>query len=412
MREFIEKMKSAGLAETITQKVSADCQAAELAYRAKKMLIFENLDGHKCVMNTIYNRKSLSQLLGIKENEIVKTLSKADCSGKTKIIGDLKFEKPDLSKIPILKHFPGDAGKYITAGIVFSEYDGITNASIHRMLVLDSTHLAARIVEGRHTDKLMKKAFAENKSLPIAITIGTNPIITFAASTRVPEGCEMNYAAEIMHKDIELYRCPNGICVPDSEIVLYGELTSTLHEEGPFVDISGTYDGVRQQPTIELKGMYLKEDFIYHAIVPSGAEHKMLMGVPYEPRIFKEAEKYADVKDVLLTPGGSGYFHAVIQIHKKSEDDAKNVISAAFKAHGSLKHVIAVDDDIDIYNPEDIEFAIATRVRADTDLIILTGVRGSSLDPRRTKDGLNVKAGVDATIPLGREKEFIRAKWN
>jgi UbiD family decarboxylase len=311
-----------------------------------------------------------------------------------------------------MKHFPEDAGRYLTSGIVFSAWNGITNASIHRLQVLDKTHLIGRIVEGRHTYKLMKQAFSEGKNLPIAITIGTHPAVTFAACTRVPEAKEMNYAAEILGKDLDLFTCPNGIQVPDAEIILYGYLTQELHEEGPFVDISGTYDPIRKQPVLEILGMRTKPGFIYHGIVPAGAEHKMLMGAPYEPKIYQAVSGVTNVKDVFLTPGGSGYFHAVVQIKKMTEGDGKNAIMAAFAAHTSLKHVVIVDEDINIYDPSDVEYAIATRVRADRDVMIIPGVRGSSLDPCRIGDGLNVKAGVDATMPLGEEDDYIRAEWN
>ncbi|MBQ4597858.1 MAG: UbiD family decarboxylase, partial [Methanocorpusculum sp.] len=325
--------------------------------------------------------------------------------------GTLEFEAADLSRIPILKHFPKDAGRYLTTGIVYSAFGGVENASIHRLLVKDDTHLVGRIVEGRHTYKLLQAALAKGEKLPIAITIGTHPAVTFAACTRVPEGKEMAYAAEICGKELPLYTCPNGVRVPDAEIILYGWMTGELAEEGPFVDISGTYDPIRMQPVIELAGMHLKEDFIYHALVPAGSEHKMLMGAPYEPKIYAAVAGVTSVRDVYLTKGGAGYFHAVVQIQKMTEGDGKNAIMAAFAAHTSLKHVVVVDSDINIYSPEDVEFAVATRVRADEDVMIISGVRGSSLDPCRIGDGLNVKAGVDATIPLGFEDEFIRADW-
>ncbi|HJJ48588.1 MAG TPA: UbiD family decarboxylase [Methanocorpusculum sp.] len=412
MRDFIEKMKNAGLVETISGRVSPDLEAARIAYNAKKMLLFENLDGHRCVMNTVFDRKSLAVALNIPEKEIVPLLSKATFSGKVREAGDLSFAKADLTKLPILKHFPKDGGKYITTGVVFSAFDSIENASIHRLMVKDATHLVGRIVEGRHTDKLMKAAFAKGEKLPIAIAIGCHPAVTFAACTRVPEGCELNYAAEILGKDLEVFRCPNKIRVPDAEIVLYGWITQETAKEGPFVDISGTYDPVRPQPVIELEGMFTKPDYIYHALIPAGAEHKMLMGAPYEPRIFQAVAAGVNVKDVYLTKGGAGYFHAVIKIKKMTEGDAKNAIMAAFGAHTSLKHVIIVDEDIDIYNPEDVEFAIATRVRADKDILVISGVRGSSLDPCRIGDGLNVKAGVDATYPLDEAENYIRAEIN
>jgi UbiD family decarboxylase len=165
------------------------------------------------------------------------------------------------------------------------------------------------------------------------------------------------------------------------------------------------------QHVIEFTGMYTKPDFIYHGILPGGDEHKMLMGAPYEPKIYKAVAGVTEVRNVVLTKGGCGYLHAVIQIKKSTQGDAKNAIMAAFAAHTSLKHVVVVDEDIDPCNPHEVEYAIATRVSGDRDVMIITGVRGSSLDPCQLEDGTNVKIGVDATMVLGREADFSRATW-
>ncbi|HJJ89956.1 MAG TPA: UbiD family decarboxylase [Methanocorpusculum sp.] len=412
MREFIKRMINEGLVEEIHEPVSSIYEAPKRAFFSKKMLYFHNCNGHRCVMNTIVDRKSLSVALGISQDTLVRTLAACTYSGKTHNAGKLSFGPVKLSKLPIMKHFPKDAGCYLTSGILFSAWNGVENASIHRMGVLDDKHLVGRIVEGRHTYKLLQKVKTEGEKLPVAIVTGAHPAVIFSACTRVPEGKEMVYAAEILNKDLALFECPNGIRVPDAEIVLYGYMTTKLHEEGPFVDISGTYDPVRMQPVIELEGMACKQNFIYHGIVPAGAEHKMLMGAPYEPRIFQTATNVTNVRDVYLTQGGAGYFHAVIQVKKMTNGDGKNAIMAAFAAHTSLKHVVVVDEDINIYDPNDVEFAIATRVRADRDVMIIPGVRGSSLDPCRIDDGINVKMGIDATMQIGHENEFIRANWN
>ena len=412
MRDFIKRMMAEGLVEEITEPASSVYEAPKRAFTSTKMLYLHNCDRNRGVKNAIDHRKSLSVALGIPEDKLVKTLAACTYAGKTHDAGKLSFGPAKLSDLPIMKHFPKDAGRYLTSGIVFSAWGGVENASIHRMEVLDDTHLIGRIVEGRHTYKLLQQAKAAGEKLPIAVVIGAHPAVTFAACTRVPEGKEMAYAAEILGEDMPLYECPNGIRVPDAEIVLYGYMTAELHEEGPFVDISGTYDPIRMQPVIELCGMVCKPDYIYHGIVPAGAEHKMLMGAPYEPRIYQAAANVTNVRDVFLTPGGAGYFHAVVQVKKMTNGDGKNVIMAAFAAHTSLKHVVVVDEDINIYDPNDVEFAIATRVRADQDVMIISGVRGSSLDPCRIGDGMNVKMGIDATMQLGHEDEFIRADWN
>jgi len=411
MREFIEKMRERGRVTEVREEVSADMEAPKMASGTDNLLFFHTIGGRRAVMNLTASRTALSLALGIDENVMVKTLADAKFDGKIIEEGTLPMKKPDLSKIPIMHHFPKDAGKYLTSAIVFSRWDGIENASIHRMLVLDNHRVAARLVEGRHTHVMLKKALAKGEKLPVAVTIGTHPAVTFASCTRVPTGMELPFAAELMGGTLKVKRCSNGVLVPDAEIVLEGFITAELTEEGPFVDITGTYDPVRMQHIIEFTGMYTKPDFIYHGILPGGDEHKMLMGAPYEPRIYKAVAGVTEVRDVVLTKGGCGYLHAVIQIKKSTQGDAKNAIMAAFAAHTSLKHVVVVDEDIDPSVPEEVEYAIATRVSGDRDVMVITGVRGSSLDPCQLEDGTNVKVGVDATMVLGREEDFRRATW-
>ena len=412
MREFIELMREQGRVEEIESPCSTVYEAPRMASRTNKILFFHDLDGHRGVMNLLSDRRSLAAALGVDEKDLVGHLAAMTYSGRVVDAGRLEGGvKPDLSRLPVMKHFPGDAGRYFTSGIVFSRYDGVENASIHRMMVLDDHRVVARLVEGRHTHTLLKAALARGEKLPVAVTVGTHPLVTFAACTRVPEGRELAYAAELMGGELRIRECENGVRVPDAEIVLEGYITAEKVAEGPFVDITGTYDPVRQQHVIEFTRMYCKDDPIYHGILPAGAEHKLLMGAPYEPKIYRAVGEVTTVRDVLLTKGGAGYLHGVVQIRKNTQGDAKNAIMAAFAAHTSLKHVVVVDEDIDIHDPYDVEYAIATRVRGDTDIMVVTGVRGSSLDPTRLGDGTNVKVGVDATIVMGREDEFRRAEW-
>src|SRR5512136_343305 len=411
MREFIKKMREEGLVVDIDEPVSADMQAPKMAAGTDKLLFFHKIQGVRAVMNLTASRRAISLALGIDENRMVKTLADAKFDGNVKTAGAIAMKKPDLSSIPIMHHFPRDAGKYLTSGIVFSRFEGVENASIHRMLVLDKKRVAARLVEGRHTHVMLGKAFAKKEKLSIAVTIGTHPAVTFASCTRVPTGMELRYAAELLGGEITVRQCSNGVLVPDAEIVLEGYIGGEVTDEGPFVDITGTYDPVRRQPVIEFTGMHVKPDFIYHGILPGGDEHKMLMGAPYEPKIYRAVAGVTEVRNVVLTKGGCGYLHAIIQIKKSTQGDAKNAIMAAFAAHTSLKHVVVVDEDVDPCDPNDVEYAIATRVSGDRDIMVITGVRGSSLDPCQREDGTNVKVGVDATMVMGHENDFSRATW-
>jgi UbiD family decarboxylase len=411
MREFIETMREHDLVIDVDEPCSVDMQAAKMASTTDKLLFFHDIGGARAAMNVTASRHALSLALGIDEHAIVQKLAGATYEGRVVESGRLAMKKPDLSSLPIMHHFPKDAGKYITAGIVFAQHSGVQNASIHRMLFLDKQRVAARLVEGRHTHVMLGMALAEGQKLPVAVTIGSHPAVTFASCTRVPEGKELCYAAELLGGEIAVKRCSNGVLVPDAEIVLEGFIGAKRAEEGPFVDITGTYDPARREPVIEFTGMHLKSGFIYHGILPGGNEHKVLMGVPYEPKIYRAVASVTQVKNVILTRGGCGYLHAVIQIKKSTQGDAKNAIMAAFASHTSLKHVVIVDEDINPANPEDVEYAVATRVSGDRDIMVITGVRGSSLDPCQLEDGTNVKVGVDATMVLGREEDFRRATW-
>ncbi|SAI89058.1 3-octaprenyl-4-hydroxybenzoate carboxy-lyase [Methanoculleus bourgensis] len=405
-------MREQGRVEDIEEPRSTVYEAPRMASRTEKILFFHDLDGHRAVMNLLGDRRALAAALGVGERDLVPHLAAATYNGRVRDAGQCESGVPaDLSRIPVMKHYPGDAGRYFTAGVVFSCFDGVENASIHRMMVLDDHRVVARLVEGRHTHTLLKAALARGERLPVAVTVGTHPLVTFATCTRVPQGKELAYAAELMGGELTVRRCENGVRVPDAEIVLEGYIGAETAAEGPFVDITGTYDPVRQQPVVEFTRMYCKEDPIYHGILPAGDEHKLLMGAPYEPKIYRAVGEVTGVRNVLLTKGGAGYLHAVVQIRKNTQGDARNAIMAAFAAHTSLKHVVVVDEDIDIYDPYDVEYAIATRVRGDTDIMVIPGVRGSSLDPMRLADGTNVKVGVDATIVMGREDEFKRAEW-
>jgi len=215
---------------------------------------------------------------------------------------------------------------------------------------------------------------------------------------------EFRYASALMN-ELELFKI-DDMLTPDAEIILLGRITNERAQEGPFVDITGTYDKVRMEPVIEIDAMFVKDDPIYYSITPASSEHQILMGVPYEPLIYKSVANVCKVKNVIMTPGSRHYFHAIVQIRKETEGDAKNAILAALAANPSLKGVVVVDEDIDIYSYEDVEYAIATRFQADEDLVIVKGARGSSLDPSAEKT--TAKWGIDATKKLERVKDFER----
>jgi 2,5-furandicarboxylate decarboxylase 1 len=202
----------------------------------------------------------------------------------------------------------------------------------------------------------------------------------------------------------------------EAELILEGRITHVLVDEGPFPDLTGTMDIVRRQPVIEIDHITHRREPIFHALLPAGLEHKNLMGMPREPTIFAAVNEVCKCADVYITPGGASWLHAVVQIEKQCEEDGRRAIWAAFKGHTSLKHVVVVDTDVNIYDSADVEWAIATRFQADRDLVVLADQPSSSLDPSAThmagQKARTAKMGLDATAPLGERRQgYERAEY-
>jgi UbiD family decarboxylase len=423
-RDFLEKLEREGELIRIRKEVSPIYEIANILYTLdEKPTIFENVKGYDIpvVGGLVSRRELVAKALGIKKEELLRKMVFAINNLKAPAIveegecQEVVERNVDLTKLPIMKFMEKDGGRYITSGIaVVKDPEFGRNVCFHRLMLLDKRRFVARIVEERGTDTALKKAGGE---LDIAICIGNSTAVLLAAATSLPKGVDEFSLANALDK-VELVKCKTiDAEVPrDCEIVLEGRIVKEKAPEGPFLDLTGTYDKVREQPVIEVKCITHRKDPIFQTLLAGGREHKLLMGMPREPTIFNEVSKVCDCKDVYLTFGGCSWLHAIVQIHKKGVDDGKKAIRAAFKGHSSLKHCIVVDDDVNIYDPMEVEWAIATRFQADKDLVILPNQKGSSLDPSADlsegKKARTCKMGMDATIPWGKkDKSFRKVKY-
>ena len=405
----------------ITEELSSEYEVAKvLRQYPKDTVIIKNVKGFDLpVISGICNtREKIAKSINCEVSEItekiIEAMEKPVKVDKFTDFSDYETCEVDLDKIPILTHYKRDGGAYITAGVVFARdpETGIQNASIHRMMVLDNKRLVIRIVP-RNLYTYFQKAQKLGKDLEIAIAIGMDPAILLASTTSIPiDYDEMDVANAFKGGDLELIKC-GDLNVPQADIILEGKISvSETVPEGPFVDLTDTYDIIRDQPIINLETMHIKNDAVYHAIIPAGFEHKLLQGLPQEPRIFKAVKNAVPtVENVVLTEGGCCWLHAVVSIRKQTEGDGKNAIMAALSAHPSLKHCVVVDTDVNVFDAEDVEYAISTRIKGDRDIMIVPNVRGSSLDPVAESDGTTTKIGVDATKSLKTIEKFERVSF-
>jgi 2,5-furandicarboxylate decarboxylase 1 len=330
----------------------------------------------------------------------------------------------NLDRLPILTHAARDGGPYVTSGaLIARDPDYGVNMAIHRLMQLDAKSFTARLVENRGTHTAWKKAEGD---VPVAICIGLPLHVLLAAAMSPEKGVDELHIAQAL-APTPLVRCQsNDLLVPaESEWVLEGRLTHKMTAEGPFIDLTETYDIVRLQPVIEIDCITHRRDPYYHALLPGLAEHKLLMGLPREPTIYAAVNEICSCLNVCLTGGGMNWLHAVVQIEKRDRDDGARAITAAFEGHRSLKHVTAVDLDVDPFDMEQVEWSIATRFQADRDLLIFRDQPSSSLDPSARhvpgQKTQTAKMGLDATIPWvthdGRERtleeraEFMRVDY-
>ena len=430
LRNFVEILDKAGELTRIRKHVSTEYElAGVIAALGEKPVYFENVkeSSYPVVAGLVSSKELICRSLGIQKSELLPKLSNAiehpaqPQMTKSAACQEIVETNVDLTKLPIMRYTERDGGKYLASAVTIIRDPQLgRNMCFHRLMLKDKSHFVARIVEHRGTDTALARSGGE---LDIAICIGNSTATLIAAATTLPMGVDELGMANVLEKT-NLVKCKTvDLEVPsDCEFVLEGRITKEKATEGPFLDLTGVVDRVRQQSVVEIKCITHRKNPIYQTILAGKNEHKFLMGMPKEPTIYNEVNKVCLCKDVYITPGGCSWLHAVVQIKKVNADDGKKAIAAAFEGHKSLKHCVIVDEDINIYDPHEVEWAIATRFQADKNAVILFNQPGSSLDPSgdltEGKKATTAKAGLDATVPLvttGKgfnKQEYIKVDLN
>ncbi|NIU85452.1 MAG: UbiD family decarboxylase [Candidatus Thorarchaeota archaeon] len=417
-RDAIKLMKDCRKLKEIDEQFSPKYEIAKLASLYTSPLLFSHLRGYEKFqaiaglytphnIKMIFGLRDKKQLLkkiltarGLKMKQEQRIVTKAPVQEKV-----VKSTQVNLKKLPIPTFYPKDMGPYITSGIVLSKDPQYgVNASYHRMSPISSNKLVARVVK-RDLWAYLQRARRRGKKLEATVVIGTNVGLAIAAAMSPPIDESELELASALGGEIELTQAKTvNLHVPArAEIVLEGEfLPDEGAQEGPFVDISGTYDKIREQPIFRVNCITHRRDPIFHIIVPAGLEHKTLMGLPKEAEILKAVSEVSMVKAVNLTRSGCGWLDAVISIEKKQDDEATNAGMAAITGHPSLKRIIVVDPDIDVTNMDEVQWAVITRAHPAEDYLIVPKAKGSSLDHTGEQKG---KIIIDATIK-GTPEEF------
>jgi 2,5-furandicarboxylate decarboxylase 1 len=421
LRAYLQRLEEQNKLVKVKRPISKAYQVAGVLKKLEPTpVLFERVteSEYRVAGNLLCSKADFASYIGMPVSGIIPAMIKAiEGRSPCQVVDaapcqDVVDMHPDLDDLPILRHCEQDGGNYISSGVFIARHPlHGQNADFHRAMQLSKTEMAVRVVRGRHFDAFLN----DLKEVDVAICIGNPPNVLAAAATSVTLGVnELEIANALEALQVVKAKTVDVYVPAEAEFVLEGTVyLERRHAEGPFVDLTETYDVVRQEPVFVLKAVTHRKDAIWQALLPGALEHKLLMGMPREPTIFKKVNEAVKCLDVNVDPGGCSWLHAVVQIDKQAEEDGQKAIRAAFAGHTSCKHVFVVDKDIDIYNPLEVEWAMATRFQGDRDLVIKDKERGSSLDPSSEAGTyLTAKLGFDLTKPLTAQgKSFDKAPF-
>ena len=330
-----------------------------------------------------------------------------------------KGDEIDLFRLPMVTHSEKDCGPYITIGIQVGKDPGtgIRNVSIHRMLLMGKDRLSLWAPPDHHLGRMILKAEEKGRGLEVATAIGVEPAIIIGSQAKVPFGVdEFHVAGGLRGAPVKLVQCETiDVEVPAaSEIVIEGiTLPGERVADGPYGEYPGTYSESKQSPVLKVTSITMRQNPIYQTALTGlpVTENHTLIEYANAAVIYREAKKIVpEIKAIHVTPGGTFRHHVVVSIRKRHEEEARNLILALLSLGIGLKQVTVVDEDIDVYDPVDVEWALSTRMQPDRDIIIIPRIACSTLDPSVPKPRTTAGWGIDATMPIGEDERFRKIK--
>jgi 2,5-furandicarboxylate decarboxylase 1 len=434
-RSCLDRMAEAGRLQIYKAEVNPLLEAAGIMKKLDggPAILFSKVDGYEVpvVGNLISCQANCEAAFGVDFRNLRDFVARAMGDPKPPVMVDkapaqehVHTKDFDIGRMfPVLQHIAGDNGRFITAGIVITRDPdtGIYNASYHRLQLVGPKRTAIRLDLGRHLRIAWERAKRKGQALPIVVCIGADLALHYTSATmgsQMPEHAdELAVAGGLCGRPLPVVKAvTQDLLVPaETEIVLEGCI---LHDEtvleGPFGEFVGYLAPAEQMPIVEFTAVTHRTKPVYHAINGYGRETIMLRKYVLEASLLKVLASAAPiVTDAEMTAGGLHRFHAILQVKKTGPQHdglQRNAILAAFGALKDLDMIIVVDDDIDIRDPLDVEYAVATRMEASRDIFTVPGARGHEY-VRVSDKGIRTKLGIDATVSFADRPRFMRCSF-
>jgi UbiD family decarboxylase len=433
----IEYLEEAGSLVRVKSAVSSKYELAGIAkkFEGRRCILFERVKGSKypVFMGMLWNREIVGQLFGMPKEKIPFAIAEAIGSwNKNKdhlpsmVIpkgpaNEVVEDNFSLNKLPIPLHAMKDGGRYFDSSVVVvnNPQTGIPNTSIHRLMVTQKDRLTFLIDPGRHLGAYLDIMESRNKPLPVTINNGVG-LAPWLASIIPGQGDgKYTIANHLIGRPIPFIKA-QVVDVPafaDAQFVIEAEILPRVREkEGPFAEVTGYYASRDKRWVMRVLAITHRKNPVFHSLL-SGKEVWNAVGFTAEAKIFNTVkQKIPQLKAVYLDHGGCGFYGVVIQIDKDQAGIGKTAINETFKAFEPLQRVVVVDKDVNLYDPNEVNWAITTRFNPDRDLIILPDQIGHILNPMVKidpdgKGGTVTKMGIDATAPYPMTSNFRRVSF-
>ena len=428
LRSYLEAVRQAGEIHEIRREVDAERELGRVlaaCERAGKAAYFHKVKGFDIPVtgSLLSTPKRIALALGCDVSEVgarmaaatEKPIPYAPASGKAPC-QEVVIRKPDLTKWPIPTHSPLDAGPFITAGVVIARdpETGRHNLSYNRMQIFGPDRAGISMNIWRHIKAFFDKIEPQGRNLPFVVALGPDPVVMMAAAFRY-DGDEYDVAGSLRGAPIPVVKALTcDVMVPaSSEIVLEGEVIAGERQmEGPMAEFTGHYSGADPKHVAKITAITHRAKPIFQTMNGGGYEHVSVGNmITREPLLARFVRHMTPRMTAVHLPPYAAGFTAIIALKNPQPGEARNVALAAMAAHVNFKTVIVVDSDVDIFDPADVMWALATRVRWHEDVVSIPNAHGNELDPSTEEHGLASKAIIDATLPPEKHKRYVKVAY-
>ncbi len=430
LRSFLDELEARPPSEfaTITAEVDPNLQLTAIIRRLQAenrhpALYFEQVKGTsiRVVANSLATRDHLGLVFGCTGEEVVRTyMERQDRRIPPIRVTDgpvreviLTGDDANILDLPQIVHCGADAGPYFAAGVVIAKDPdtGIYNAGVYRTQIVGPRKVRIYPSAATNLRYLYNKAEARGEALEVAWVLGHHPALLLASQYRGPiDVDEIHVAGGLLGEPLRMVPAETvALDVPaDAEIVVEGRILPHIRElEGPFGEFTWTLSPAEMNPVAEITAITRRRDAILLDVFNAHTEHNLLGMIPREAMLYQRVRAAVpSLKAVAMPLSGTCRFTAYVSIGPSHPGAARQAAMAAFASDSFLKQVIVVDADIDVFNEADVLWAVATRVQADRDIIVIPDAWTNELDPsahlmndRTKRGGVNAKWIVDATNP-------------